>query len=87
MTQLVVRQKGFYGSIINPLPNDKVLDLSKLNAFADDKINFVKMLIWVFDRAGNIVGTGENAGYWLILKPIHIGVYVCVCVFLTSVNE
>ena len=23
----------------NPLPNDKILDLSKLEAFADDKIN------------------------------------------------
>ena len=27
----------------NPLPNDKVLDMTKLKAFADDKLNIAKM--------------------------------------------
>ena len=36
--------------------------MSKLKEFADDKINFAKMMNYVFDRAENIVGKGENAG-------------------------
>ena len=28
--------------LFNPLPNDKILDLSKLKAFADDKLNVTK---------------------------------------------
>ena len=48
---------------INSLPNDKILDWSKLKAFADDKINVLKMMIFIFDRIENIVGKEENAGY------------------------
>ena len=40
---------------LNPLPDDKILDRSKLKAFADDKLNVTKMIISVFDRVGNIV--------------------------------
>ena len=47
----------------NPLPNDKILDLSKLKGFADDKISVAKIMIYVFDEGENIVGKGENAGY------------------------
>ena len=47
----------------NSLPNDKSLDMTKLKAFADNKINLAQMMISVFDRVGNIVGKGENAGY------------------------
>ena len=43
---------------LNTLPNNKILDLSKLKIFADDKINFAKMMIYVYDRAENIVGKG-----------------------------
>ena len=46
----------------NSLPNDKILDWSKCTAFADDKIKVANM-IFVFDRAENIMGKGENAGY------------------------
>ena len=49
--------------MINSIPNDKILDCSKLKAFAKDKINLAKMMIYVFDRIENIVGKGENAGY------------------------
>ena len=48
---------------INFLPNDKTLDVTKLKAFADDKINVAQMIFFVFDRVENIAGKGENAGY------------------------
>ena len=47
----------------NPLPNDKILDVTKLKAFADDKLNFARMMISHVDRVENTVGKGENAGY------------------------
>ena len=47
---------------INSLPNNKILDWSKLKAFADDNLYEAQMMIYVFDWAGKIVGKGENAG-------------------------
>ena len=48
---------------INPLPNDKILDSSKLKEFADVNFNFDengrKFSIWV----ENTVGKGEIAHY------------------------
>ena len=49
--------------LINSLPNDNFLDWTKFKAFADDKSNVAKNLIFLFDRVENIVGKGENAGY------------------------
>ena len=49
--------------MFNSLPNDKILDQSKLKAFADDKIDFVEMMIYILDMVENTVGKGENAGY------------------------
>ena len=48
---------------LNSLPNDKILNWSKLKAFADDKINVTVKLKFVLGRVENIVGKGENAGY------------------------
>ena len=49
---------------IYPLPNVKMLDLSKLVALADDKVECDKKKIEICDRKGkNIVGKGENAGH------------------------
>ena len=45
------------------LPNYKILDWSKLKAFADDNITVLKMKIFVFDRVESNVGKGENACY------------------------
>ena len=45
------------------LANDKILDSSKLKAFANDKINVTEKLNFVFARIQNIVGKQENAGY------------------------
>ena len=48
---------------LNPLPDDKILVWSKLKAFADDKINGHKKLIFVLEMIENIVEKGENAGF------------------------
>ena len=47
------------------LPNNKILDLSKLKANADDKIlvNVIEKLKHDFRRVENIVGKRENVGY------------------------
>ena len=38
---------GYYGDF-KSLPNDKILDVTKLKAFADDNMNVAQMLISVF---------------------------------------
>ena len=60
---LMVVKTGIVWERINSLPNDKILDVIKLKAFADDKINVAQMMIPVFDRVENIVGKGEHAVY------------------------
>ena len=45
-----------------PLPNDKILDLAKLKAFADHKLTLAKMTVSVFDSLEKTVGKRENAG-------------------------
>ena len=54
----------------NSLPNDKVLDQSKLKGFADIKINVIQNQKFVLGRVENIVEKGENAGYqYFLLLP------------------
>ena len=48
-----------FDRLLNPFPHDKILDQSKLKAFADDKLNVTKMIISVFDRVENVAGKGE----------------------------
>ena len=62
------RSKSWFTIIIfllfvNSLPNDKILDWSKLKAFANDILKLAKRMVFVSDRVENIVGKGENAGY------------------------
>ena len=45
----------------NSLPNDKILDWSKLKASVDDKIKVLKLTIFDFDGVKNM-GKGENDG-------------------------
>ena len=45
-------------SNVNPFPQVKILDQTKLKALADDKLNVTKMIISVLDRVENIVGKG-----------------------------
>ena len=49
--------------MLNPLPNDKILYVTKLKAFADAKLNVARMMISLLDRTENTVGKGENVGY------------------------
>ena len=50
-------------SLLNPLPNHKILDWSKLKTFADDKINVTERLKFVPGRVENILCEVENTGY------------------------
>ena len=56
---LVNYRHGYF----NSLPNDKILDWSKLKGFADHKINVSGKLKFLLGTVENIVGKGENAGY------------------------
>ena len=38
---IILKQKTFKKVLVNSLPNNKVLDWSKLKAFADDKMNVI----------------------------------------------
>ena len=53
----------FPKSFFNSLPNIKNFDVTKLKAFADDRINEAHMIIFSVDGVEKIVGKGENAGY------------------------
>ena len=43
---------------MNSLPDDKILDLSKLKVFAEDKVNMTQKLKFPLGRVENIVETG-----------------------------
>ena len=55
--------------LINSLPSDKFLNLSKFKAFGDDKINVTEKMKFVFAKVKIIVGKRENAGnqHFLVL--------------------
>ena len=55
----------------NPLPNEKVLDVSKLKAFADDKLFVAKMIVFLFDTVENSAGKAENVDYHHFLHFPH----------------
>ena len=60
--------------MFNSLPNDKIVDWSKLKAFADDKRKVTEKLKFVLGMVENIVGKRENAGYQhflLFLQCFH----------------
>ena len=48
---------------LNSTPNNKIVDLSKLKALVEDKINATQNLKIILERIEKIVGKGENAGY------------------------
>ena len=51
----------FFCCKINFLPDDKILDLPKFKAFADDTLKMAQMLEFVTDRVDNIVAKGGHA--------------------------
>ena len=55
--------KGLIINVINPLPNDKFIDWSKLKALADSRINVTEKVQFDLGMVENIMGKGENAGY------------------------
>ena len=68
--------KGFFPKVImmllkvNPLPTCKILDVTKYNAFSDNKLNIAKINISLFDRMENTVERWENAGHQhFLLSP------------------
>ena len=52
-----------------PLPDIKILALSKLKGFAADKLIATQNIRFIFHLLENIVGKGENAGYQHFLLP------------------
>ena len=46
---------------LNSLPNNKVLDLSKLKGFADDKINVTQKVKFILGRVKKHYGGKKNA--------------------------
>ena len=54
--------------LVNPFPNDKILDCSEFKAFADYKINVKKKLKFGLGRMENIVGKGEKFSFPEVLK-------------------
>ena len=66
------KQDWFYvhgNQKINSLLNDKILDWSKIKAFADDQIFVTEQFKFVLRRVENM-GKGENAGYqYFLLIP------------------
>ena len=49
----------------------KMLDLTKLKAFADDKFSLAKMTISLFDRVENTAGKEENDGFQNFVPFFH----------------
>ena len=42
---MIIHCVNSYKMCFNPFPNDKILDLTKLKAFVDDKLDLAKMTI------------------------------------------
>ena len=49
--------------MLNSLPNNKILVLTKFKAFKDDKITVTQKLKFVLGRVENIMGKRENADF------------------------
>ena len=65
---------------VNFLPNDQILDWSKLKAFADDKMNVAETMIYVYGRVENVVGKGENTDYQFFLARLSTTCSGCASV-------
>ena len=58
-----INQSILINSKVNPLPDHRILTLSKLKEFAGNKLNVTQNTSFVFHRVKNIVGKGEIVGY------------------------
>ena len=50
-------------SLFNSLSEDKIVKLSRLKEYEDNKINVIQKINCVWEKVENIAGKGENAGY------------------------
>ena len=57
-------------SHFNSLPNDKILDLTSLKAYADEKINVTQIFSFVFDREKDKMLVSSILSF---LAPLAIG--------------
>ena len=61
---------------VNSLPIYKILDWSKLKAFADDKITVLKKMIFVLDRVENIVGNIAGSPFSIMFSKDFLPIVV-----------
>ena len=55
---------SIFFALVKTLPNNKILDMTKLKALADDKLKIAKLTISLSDRIEkNTMVKGENAVY------------------------
>ena len=59
----------FSASFFNSSPYDKVLDLSKLQALAEDNLNVNKKIKFVLEMIENIV---EKIDFFFFFKMLHL---------------
>ena len=57
--------------LFNSLQADNYLDKTKFKAFADNKLNVAKIMIYVFDGGRKHCGKRRNAGYQHFLLFPH----------------
>ena len=55
--------KIFSSIVLNPLLNNKMIDMSIFKTLTEDNLNVAKTEKLVFDRVENIAGKGENVGH------------------------
>ena len=60
---------------LNPLPNNKTLNLSNLKGFTDNSLNMYQNFKFDLGRVENIVGKGENAGNWEKKKTLVTSIF------------
>ena len=60
-------EPGHCSQLLYSFLNDKILDLAKLKASADNKINVNQKLKFLSGTVENIAGKGKNAGYQYFL--------------------
>ena len=56
----VLLKVGIVWERVNLCTSNKILNMTKLKEFADEKLNGAKMTIFLFDRVENNVGKGEH---------------------------
>ena len=64
----------FFPTLINSLPNDKIFDLSKFKALADDKINVIQTLKFGLGKVESIVSIVKKTLKNVFLMVVKFGI-------------